>query len=152
MSFTFIYLFLDLVFLTNTSPFDFHDTYFTSHSWSSAFFFRIGILALKFRGVQPASIFSFHPVLYIYLYIGDNVSFKFEGKKNILMSCCTHCNYLIMLSLRIWLNFNSDLYFICELNMMNTDHLTRELRSFVIFFGCMRYYQFQFDSYKHTST
>jgi hypothetical protein len=32
------------------------------------------------------------------------------------------------------------------------DHLTRELRSFVIFFGSMRYHFFQFDSHKHTST
>jgi len=91
-------LFLFLVFLTDTSPIDFHDTYFKSHSWSSAFLFRTEILALKFGRVQPAPIFPFHLVLYLYLYIGDNVSFKFRGRKNILLSCC---NCLIMLSLRI---------------------------------------------------
>jgi hypothetical protein len=58
--------------------------------------------------------------LYLYLYIGNNVLFKFRGRKNILLSYCTYYNCLIMLSLRIWLNFNSDLYFIGELNMMNT--------------------------------
>jgi hypothetical protein len=84
------------------------------------FSFRTGILALKFGGVQPAPFFSFHPVLYLYLYIGDNVSFKFGGGKNILLSCYRYYDCLIMLFLRIWLNFNFDLYFIGELNMINT--------------------------------
>jgi hypothetical protein len=54
------------------------------------------------------------------LYIGDNVSFKFGGRKNILLSCYRYCDCLIMLFLRIWLKFNSYLYFIGKLNMMNT--------------------------------
>jgi hypothetical protein len=84
-------------------------------------FFRTCILSLKFGGVQSAPIFfSFNAVLYLYLYIGDNVSFKFWGRKNILLSCYRYCDWMIMLFLRIWLNFNSDLYFIDELNMMNT--------------------------------
>jgi hypothetical protein len=37
-------------------------------------FFRTDILSLKFGGVQPTPIFfPFHLVLYLYLYIGDNV-------------------------------------------------------------------------------
>jgi hypothetical protein len=57
--------------------------------------------------------------LYLYLYIGDNVSFRFGGRKNILLSYYTYCECLIMLDLRIELNFNSDLHFIGELNMIN---------------------------------
>jgi hypothetical protein len=75
---------------------------------------------VKVRGSTTSLNFSFPLVLYLYLYIGDNVSFKFGGRKNILLSCYTYYNCLNMLSLRIWLNFNSDLYFIGELNMMNT--------------------------------
>jgi hypothetical protein len=37
-------------------------------------------------------------------------------------------------------------------NFLKTSHPPPELRSFVIFFGSMRYYLFQFDSHRHTST
>jgi hypothetical protein len=50
-----------------------------------------------------------------YTHIGDNAWFKFGGmeERNIVQ-------YFAMLSLRIWLNFNFDSYFIGKLNMMNT--------------------------------
>jgi len=60
--------------------------------------------------------FPFHPILYLYLYIENNVSFKFGGRKSILLSCYTYCECLIMLFLRIWLNFN---YFIGKFKILN---------------------------------
>jgi hypothetical protein len=50
-----------------------------------------------------------------YTHIGDNVWFKFEG-----MEKGNTVQYFAMLSLRIWLNLSPNLYFIGELNMMNT--------------------------------
>jgi lysylphosphatidylglycerol synthetase-like protein (DUF2156 family) len=50
-----------------------------------------------------------------YTHIEDNAWFKFRG-----MEERNTVQYFAMLSLRIWLNFNSDLYFVSELNMMNT--------------------------------
>jgi hypothetical protein len=38
----------------------------------------------------------------------------------VLITMLKIVQYFAMLSLRIWLNFNFDLYFIGELNMMNT--------------------------------
>jgi hypothetical protein len=40
--------------------------------------------------------------------------------KNILLSCCTYCECLIMLFMRFGLNFNYDLHFIGELKILNT--------------------------------
>jgi hypothetical protein len=83
------------LYITNTSPVEFIYICLL-YSWNNALFFNTGILALKFGGVQPASFFSFHPILYLYLHIGDNVSFKFGGGKNILLSCWRYCDCMIM--------------------------------------------------------
>jgi len=39
------------------------------------------VLTSKFGGVRFAPSFHFLPVMYLYLHIGDNVSFKLEGKE-----------------------------------------------------------------------
>jgi hypothetical protein len=67
---------------------------------------------------------------------------KNETLSNILLCYSLACNWTLIL---ICISFVS-------LTWWTHDHLTTKLRSFVIFFGSMRYYLFQFDYHKHTST
>jgi hypothetical protein len=89
--------------------------------WSLTLFFSGHVFFQSSLGVWYAphlliQVFLFsYGYVQCYTHIGDNAWFKFGG-----MEEWNTVQYFAMLSLRIWLSFNSDLYFIGELNMMNT--------------------------------
>jgi hypothetical protein len=62
--------------------------------------------------------------------------------KNILLSCCTYCECLIMLFLRIGLNFNYDFHFIGELKFF--EHMIISLGNLCLgtYLWHMRFYMF----------
>jgi hypothetical protein len=88
--------------------------------WSITIFFRTCVFAIKFGGmICPAFAHSGIPILLLLC----SVLYTHWGQCVIQVWGMEEQNtiqYFAMLSLRIWLNLNPDLYFIGELNMMNT--------------------------------
>jgi len=89
------------------------------HGWSSALFSRTDVLASKFGGVRSPHLFlSSRYCISIYT-LGTLYHLSLGVEKNILLSCCTYCECMIMLFLRIGMNINWVLHFIGELKILN---------------------------------